>query len=93
MNDTGPAPTVAVALHYDFQGAPRVTAKGRGAVAEAIVRAAREHDVAVERNPALAAALQSVELDQDIPEDLYRAVAAILGFLLATGRLDRPGGG
>ena len=81
---------IAVALEYDFQGAPRVTAKGRGHVAEAIVALAREHGVAVEENHILAEALSQIDLDDEIPEALYRAVANVLTFVLqARGRLGR----
>jgi flagellar biosynthesis protein len=74
---------VAVALEYDYKGAPRVTAKGRGAVAENILAIARENDVAVEENPVLAEALSQVELDDEIPEALYRGVAEVLTFVLS----------
>jgi flagellar biosynthesis protein len=86
-----PKPQVAVALEYDFKGAPRVTAKGRGAVAENILKLAREHGVTVEENPVLAEALSQVELDDQIPEALYRAVAEVLTFVLrARGLPGRP---
>lgn len=79
---------VAVALHYDHPGVPRVTATGRGKVAEAILKAAAEHNIPIEENPALAEALSNVELETEIPEELYRAVAEVLGFVLrATGKL------
>ncbi len=81
-----PARRVAIALEYDFQGAPRVTAKGRGHTAEAIVALARQHGVAIEENHALAEALSGVDLDQEIPEALYRAVAAVLTFVLRARR-------
>ena len=67
---TLPKNQIAVALQYDHPGTPRVTAAGRGAVAEAILAAAREHDVPIEENPALAEALSQVELDTEIPEAL-----------------------
>ncbi|GGH15769.1 type III secretion protein [Alsobacter metallidurans] len=77
-------PKVAVALEYERgkSRAPRVTAKGRGAVADRIVATAQEHGVAVEENPLLAEALSRVPLDEEIPEELYRAVAAVLTFVL-----------
>jgi flagellar biosynthesis protein len=53
-------------------------------VAEAILAAAREHNIPIEENPALAAALSQVEIDTEIPEELYRAVAEVLGFVLRT---------
>ncbi len=77
-----PNPKVAVALEYDFKGAPRVTAKGKGEVAANILALAREHGVTVEENPVLAEALSQVELDAEIPEALYRAVAEVLTFVL-----------
>ena len=87
MSETNHNP-VAVALQYDHPGVPKVTASGRGAVADAILAAAREHNIPVEENPALAEALSHVELDTEIPEQLYRAVAEVLGFVLrASGKL------
>jgi flagellar biosynthesis protein len=79
---------LAVALQYSHPGVPRVTASGRGKVAEAILKAAEEHNIPIEENPALAEALADVELDTEIPEQLYRAVAEVLGYVLrATGKL------
>ena len=81
---------IAIALEYDFKGAPRVTAKGKGHVAETIVELARKHGVTIEENPVLANALSQVELDDHIPEALYRAVADVLTFVLrARGELGR----
>lgn len=92
MTDDTPAPkpVVAVALEYEIgkDTAPRVTATGRGAIAEKIIATAKEHGVAIEGNPLLAEALSGVEVDQEIPEDLYRAVAEVIGFVLrAAGKL------
>ena len=78
-SDTG---RLAVALEWNHEGAPVVVAKGRGAVAEAIVATAETHGVAVEENPLLAAALAQVELDAEIPETLYKAVAEVIAFVL-----------
>jgi flagellar biosynthesis protein len=87
MNDDTPR-SVAIALQYDHPGVPRVTATGRGAVADAILATAREHNIPIEENPALAEALAQVEVDTEIPEQLYRAVAEVLGFVLrATGKV------
>ncbi len=76
-------PGIAVALEYDGHGAPRVTAKGRGELAQRIVETGREHGVAVERNAVLAQALSTVALDDEIPEELYRATAQVIGFVLS----------
>ena len=82
-------PPFAVALQYDKSAVPvpRVIAKGRGDVGAAILALAREHGVPIEENAALAEALSQVELGEDIPEALYRAVAEVLIFILrASGR-------
>lgn len=73
---------LAVALDWSREGAPVVVAKGRGAVADAIVATAETHGVAVQENPLLAAALAQVELDTEIPETLYKAVAEVIAFVL-----------
>lgn len=71
---------VAVALRYDGNGAPRVTAKGRGAVADAILERAREHDVPVSNNGDLVKLLAQVRLGDEIPEALYVACAQVIAF-------------
>jgi flagellar biosynthesis protein len=86
--DSGKRP-VAVALKYEHgkDPAPRVTAKGQGEVAERIIETALKHGVAVEANAVLAQALSLVELDRQIPPELYRAVAEVIGFVM---RLSGP---
>ena len=72
----------AVALTYhDVDGAPRVVAKGRGALAETIIARAREAGVYVHESPELVAVLMQVDLDERIPPELYRAVAELLAWL------------
>lgn len=73
---------LAVALEYERPNAPRVTAIGHDALAERIVELATEHGVPLHENPQLAAALSQVELETEIPEKLYRAVAEVLGYVL-----------
>ena len=75
---------LAVALEYErgSRQAPRVTAKGRGYMAERIVELARENDVVIEANPILAEALSGVEIDDTIPIELYESVAIVIGFVL-----------
>jgi flagellar biosynthesis protein len=80
------AQRVAVALQYDKGQAPRVTAKGQGIVADRIVDAAREHGVPIEEDPVLAQALARIPLDDEIPEELYKAVAEVIGFVLRAAR-------
>lgn len=84
---------VAVALRYDAPNAPRVVASGRGLVGQRIIETAQAHGVPLEQNPALAQALSSIELEAEIPERLYTAVAEILAFLLQAaeaGGAERP---
>ena len=73
-------PPLAVALHYSGNGAPRVVAKGGGAVAERIVQTAREHNVPLQEDAALASTLSKLELGREIPRELYVAVAHVLAF-------------
>jgi flagellar biosynthesis protein len=79
---SGDPDRLAVALKWEAPGTPVVVAKGRGAVADAIVATAVASDVAVEENPLLATALAAVELDREIPEALYKAVAEVIAFVL-----------
>ena len=79
---------LAVALHYDKKGAPRVVAKGSGSIGEKIIEIAQAHDIPIEENEVLAGALSKVELGDEIPPELYKAVAEVLVFVLRlTGRI------
>jgi flagellar biosynthesis protein len=73
---------LAVALHYDRTGAPRVVAKGKGAIGKKIIEVAKAHDIPIEENEVLAGALSHVELGDEIPVELYKAVAEVLVFVL-----------
>lgn len=83
----------AVALKYemDTMNAPRVVAKGTDLLALRIRAVAEEHKVPVIENPPLARALYaSVEVDQEIPSEHYRAVAEIIGYVMGLkGKLRR----
>lgn len=70
----------AVALYYDGKNAPHISAKGTGAVAEQIMEVAREHGVPLCDNPGLVDLLVTLELGDEIPENLYIAVAYIIAF-------------
>jgi flagellar biosynthesis protein len=75
---------LAVALHYEKggAGAPRVVAKGKGAIGARIIEIARANDVPIEENEVLAGALSNVELGDEIPTELYKAVAEVLVFVM-----------
>jgi flagellar biosynthesis protein len=75
---------LAVALAYEKPRAPRVVAMGRGWLGQKIIETAEAHGVPLQRDPALAEALAQVELDTEIPEALYRAVAVVIGYVLRT---------
>lgn len=70
----------AVALKYDGERAPVIAASGTHELAEEIIRIAREHNVPLYENPELASILARLELNDEIPETLYRVVAEILAF-------------
>jgi flagellar biosynthesis protein len=82
-----PAPStrvpLALALKYEHGHAPRLVAKGRGSMAESILRIARQSGVAIEEDPILAEALASVELDREIPPAVFQVVAEIIAFALS----------
>ena len=79
---------LAVALHYDKTGAPRVVAKGKGAIGAKIIELAKAHDIPIEENEVLAGALSHVEIGDEIPAELYKAVAEVLIFVLRlSGRI------
>ena len=72
----------AVAWHYDRSGAPRVVAKGKGTLGEKIIEVAKANNIPIEENEVLAGALSNVELGEEIPAELYKAVAEVLIFVL-----------
>jgi len=73
----------AAAVKYDEKqdSAPMVTAKGEGFVARRIVEIAQAADVPVVEDAALVSALLSLELEQEIPVELYEAVARVLAWI------------
>jgi flagellar biosynthesis protein len=86
-------PKKATALSYELGAtAPRVVATGSGYVAERIIAAAQESGVPVKSDPALANALSSLDLGDEVPEALYRAVAETLAwaYKLDAGATRRP---
>ena len=72
----------AVALHYDQQGAPTVLASGAGEVARLIKERAEAAGVPLVEDPKLSYLLSKIPLGDEIPPELYRAVAEVLVFVL-----------
>jgi len=73
----------AVALKYNHQKnkAPKVIAKGRGDIAEKIIEVAKAHNVPLYEDKNLSQILEALELETEIPPELYRAVAEVLAFI------------
>ena len=71
---------VAVALKWDGSGAPRVTAKGCGKTAQRILELAQEHDIPKLHEQGSVELLLLVNLDHEIPQSLYVAVAETIAF-------------
>lgn len=88
------SPTIlAAALEYDAERdtAPRLVARGRAAIAEKIIALAREHNIPIRSDPGLAQLLIRLEIDEQIPLELYRAVAEILAFVYQANSRYGPG--
>ena len=77
-----PKNQLAVALQYEAPGTPRVVAKGKGEIGQKIIDTARANGVPIEENASLAGALSEVEIGDEIPLELYKAVAEVLIFLM-----------
>ncbi|WP_461200416.1 EscU/YscU/HrcU family type III secretion system export apparatus switch protein [Anoxybacillus sp. TBDG-1] len=72
----------AVALSYDEQHiAPIVVAKGEGAVAERIIERAKQYNVPIYEDETLVAMLGQLQLNETIPEELYKVVAEVFAFI------------
>ncbi len=73
----------AVALRYDQdkENAPKVLAKGKGITAQKIIEIAHEHDLPIREDADLIELLSKVEIDHEIPENLYIAVAEVFKFI------------
>ena len=83
-------PDIAVALNYDGRTAPRVTAKGHRKTAEEIIDIAKANDIPIHTDVALVNVLAKIPLGDEIPRDLYVAVAEVIAFAyLLSGK--KPG--
>ncbi len=89
--DTQPQPDIAVALHYDGENAPRVTAKGQGELAQRILMLAEQHGIPLHDDPELAAILTQIPLGDEIPETLYLVIAEVIAFAYMVSGKRPPG--
>lgn len=72
----------AVAITYDEgSAAPRIVAKGYGTLAETIIETAKRHGLYVHESPELVSVLMQLDLDRQIPPELYVAIAELLAWL------------
>lgn len=74
------ATPIAVALEYDGDNAPTVSAHGIGEIAEKIKKIAADHGVPLQQDNELVEILAQLDLGDEIPENLYRAVAEVIAF-------------
>jgi len=81
-------PKIAVALFYNQVNAPTITAKGVGEIAEMILDIAQQHKIPLHEDKDLVTLLSKLELGDEIPEILYRAIAEIISFAyMLTGKV------
>jgi flagellar biosynthesis protein len=86
-----PEHTLAAAIQYDSAGdsAPKVTASGRGIIAEKIIEIAQENGIPIKNDPDLVQLLSKLQVGVEIPVELYRAVAEILAFVYSLNENQR----
>lgn len=87
---TDPRHRRAIAIAYDGSGAPRVSATGEGKLAEQIEAVARDSDVPMVADAALSGFLAGVPLGDEIPQELYLAVAQVLVFAYSLSGKSPP---
>ena len=80
MNDSDKKINKVVALQYDDDTAPILSAKGTHDLAEEIIAIAKEHDIPIKEEPELVDLLAKLKLGEEIPQELYVAVAEVIAF-------------
>ncbi len=78
----------AVALKYERgkDRAPKIVAKGKGLIAEKILEIAKENNIPLYEDRGLAEVLEALEINTEIPPELYRAVAEVLAFVYSLNK-------
>ena len=81
----------AVALEYDIKtdNAPKVTAKGSGEVAKNIIKIAKRNEIPIKKDEDLVELLSAIDIDKEIPDSMYKAVAEIFSFIYDLTTLER----
>ena len=83
--------TTAAAIKYDSasSNAPKITARGRGFIADKIIEIAEENGIPIKNDPDLVQILSKLDIGAEIPVELYRAVAEILAFVYSLNENQR----
>lgn len=89
MKNKPEKPNKAVALKYELDSAPKVVAKGDGQIADKIIEIAEEHGVALYQDSELVKLLSRIDVDSEIPSNLYQAVAVVLSFVFQLNGRDK----
>jgi len=78
----------AVSLKYrsESDNAPRITAKGKGKIAEKIIKIAKEHNIYIHEDPDMIEVLSQLDINDEIPPDLYFVVAELLAFVYSLNK-------
>ena len=78
----------AAALRYDTdkENAPRLLAKGEGSTADNIIKIAELNDIPIQKDEDLIELLSNVEIDKEVPDALYKAVAEVFSFIYKVSR-------
>jgi flagellar biosynthesis protein len=86
-----PENVLAAAIKYDSAGdsAPKVSASGRGIIAEKIIAIAEQEGIPMKNDPDLIQVLSKLKVGAEIPVELYRAVAEILAFVYSLNENQR----
>ena len=81
----------AIALDYDIDvnQAPKVIAKGKGELANNIIKIAQDNDVPIKKDEDLVELLSAIDIDKEIPESMYKAVSEIFSFIYDLTTLER----
>lgn len=81
MNHEPPRQTVALRYAPKADAAPRLVAKGRGYLADKILELARLHNIPIRQDKNLVQILSRLDLEEEIPPEVYQAVAEVLAFI------------
>jgi flagellar biosynthesis protein len=90
MTKTKKSRAVAVKYKPKEDAAPKVIAKGQGKIAEKIIALAKTHGIHIHQDPDLVEVLANLDLNEEIPADLYTVVAELLAFVYGLNKKAAP---